>query len=273
VKTLRLVFASLVVAVVAVALLPFGPGPREAEAQVSIYDPSIRTTELYIQRRAIGKIGSAIGGPQNVAWLWDDFTGNQNSTALPAFWNSSNTGSAADSLQGIGDEGGGVQQITTGATAASRADRLTNAPMVQNANTKPWYFAVRMKITTAVTAQTKLYAGLLDASVGAQAITAGFHGSLHATNLVVQYDGSEAGSIVNLGVAADTAFHVYEVWGRGDSKLHCSIDLSSTDICAGVTMATGITTSGSLRREAVNGTDAVARSVRFDYIALMAKRS
>ncbi len=271
-KTLRVVFAALLVTAIAALFLP-GPGPREAEAQVSIYDPSVRTTELYIQRRAIGKIGSAIGGPQNVAWFWDDFTGNINSTALAEHWNATNTGTAADSLQGLSDEGGGVQQITTGATAASRATRFTNAPMVANANTKAWYYAVRMKITTAVTAQTKLYSGLYEAAVGGNAITIGFHGSLHATNFVAQYDGSESGTAISLAVAADTSYHILEMWGRADTKLHCAIDLG-TDICAGATLnGTLMITSASLRREAVNGTDAVARSARYDWVALMAKRS
>lgn len=268
--------AALVAALIGAPALLLGPTP-EAQAVSTTppgYNPTrAATTEAFMQVRALSKIGSAIGGPQNVAWFFDDFIGNQNSTALPAFWNTSNTGSATDALQSLNDEGGGVVQVTTGATANSRADRLMNSPMVRNPQTTAWYLAFRQKITTAVTAQTRIYTGILDASVGSINIAAGFFGSLSAANFVVQYDGGETGSFVDLAVAVDTAYHTFEMWGgTGDNKLHCSIDLSSVDKC-NVTLLAAPTISMSGRREAFNGTDAVARTVRHDWFAIMAKRN
>jgi hypothetical protein len=179
-------------------------------------------------------------------------------------------GTGAGAQQAITDEGGGWHQLTTGATAASAAFALLNSPAARTGGTVPWYCAHRSKLTTAVTAQTKAWAGLQDASFG-PTIGAGFFGNLHATNFSVQYDGNEAGSFVSLGVAADTAAHTFELWTTGDSKLHCTIDFGA-DLC-NVTMASAPTNAMSGARYARNGTDAIARTVRIDWFACMFKRS
>jgi hypothetical protein len=225
----------------------------------------------FMLARAISLIGGAIGDPKNVAWVFDDFLECASSPTIPLGWNFSQAGSGAGDLRGVTDEGGGVYQQTTGATAASFALAQTEAPAIRNAGTVPWYFAVRAKITTAVTPQTILWGGLVNTNAGTISIAAGFFGALHATNFVVQYDGNEAGSFVNLGVAADTAFHVFEMWSTGDGKLHCAIDFGPD--LGNVTMSAAPATSMAPRMIARNGTDAVARIRRTDWVAVMCKRT
>lgn len=263
-KTLRL----FLVAALAAAFL--SPSSEPAEAQTSVLLPPVRTTELYIQRRAISKIGSAIGSAVNVAWYFDDFFGNVNNVGLANGWAFTPTGSGNLSLQ-LNDEGGGVQQTTSGSTAASRGSNQTVSPAIRAAGTVAWYVAHRTKITAAVTAQTKAYSGLLNAAATGT-IVSGILGNLSAANFVVQYDGNEAGSFVSLAVAVDTNYHVFEVWCLGDVKLHCDIDFGA-DLCAGVAMASAPTDALNGIRVVANGTDAVTRNMRDDWFAIMAKRN
>jgi hypothetical protein len=267
VKALRLF---LVTALAALFLSPLAQAP--AEAQVSIYDPTVRTTADFVQRRALAKIGRSVGSVQNVAWIFDDLLTNNSSPTIPGGWNVSFSGTGAGDMRGVTDEGGGYYQQTTGATAASFALAQAESPCIRNAGTSPWYFATRSKLTTAVTAQTTAWGGLVNTNAGTISIAAGFFGALHATNFVVQYDGNEAGSFVNLGVAADTASHIIEMWSNGDAKLHCSFDFSAADLC-NVTMSLAPTTSMAPRMIARNGTDAVARTRRTDWVAMMCKRT
>lgn len=267
-KALRLL---LLAALAAAFLSPLAPS-RPAEAQVSIYDPSVRTADQLIQRRALAKIGRALVTPANGAWWWEDFNGTTSgATGVPTNWRVVLVGTGATSYA-LTDEAGGVIQMASGATAASSVNEFTDSPMVRATGTGVWYMAHRSKITTAVTAATVAYVGLFNAG-STRTLTSGFFGGLNATNFVVQYDGNESGSSVNLGVAVDTAYHIFEEWGVGDGKLHCSIDLSSTDVCAGLTMASPATDSHSVIRTVKNGADAVNRAIRTDWIAILAKRS
>jgi hypothetical protein len=228
--------------------------------------------EDYLIQQAVSRLGGSMVDPRNAAWFFDDFLATGNTTNLAVNWNSTYTLGAAPAAQSISDEGGGVQQITVAAAAGSRASNFLNGPAVANANTKPWYCVFRKKLTTAFVAASKSYAGIFEANGGGNAITAGFHGTLHATNFVAQYDGAESGNIINLGVAADTAYHVFEIWGIGDGKLHAAIDFGPD--LGGVALNAGLMiTAANGRRESVDSAGVAVRTVRYDYYGLMCKRS
>jgi len=266
VKTLRLF---LVAALAAAFLSPLEHST--AQAQVSIYDPSVRTADQLIQRRGLAKIGSVLGSPANAAWYFDEFNGSVLGNAIAPNWRSTVVSTGAGSF-GLVDEAGGVHQLTTGATASSSIIHNTDSPFTRSGGANVWYFAVRQKVTTAVTAQTMLYTGLQNLAA-TKTFGAGVFGANSAVNFTFQYDGNETGTFVSSGVAIDTAYHISEMWCRGDNKIHCSFDLGSADLCAGATMSAAATDSHAGIRVARNGTDAVARSVRIDYFAILAKRN
>jgi hypothetical protein len=205
---------------------------------------------------------------RNNGFLLDDL--NQAATAnIPDGWVEQLIGSGASALN-IQTEGGGVSQLSTGTTAASNANHTTKSPIHRAVGTVPFYQAVRLKITTAVTAQSTIYAGLLDVAA-TKTIAAGFFGALNPTNFVVQYDGIGTGSVINTGVAVDNAWHVFETWGIGDGKLHAAVDFGA-DV-GGVTMASAPAGSCHIARVVTNGTDAVARTALFDYVAAFYRRT
>jgi hypothetical protein len=266
-KTLRL----FLVAALAAAFLSPLEHIRPAEAQTSVLQPPVRTMDAFIQRRAISKIGGSIGGASVVAWFWDDFQWQGASQAVAMGWSQQLVGTGAGATL-LNDEGGGVHQLTTGATAASSATAFTNPPLVRNVSTTPFYFATRIKLTTAITAQTIAVSGLINAVLGTKTIAVGAVGALSAVNFVLQYDGLvPAGSFASFGVALDTNFHTFEVWAVGDGKLHFAIDFGSD--LGPVTQAAAPTDSCSPTRQVLNGTDAVTRTIRFDWVAVLSKRT
>lgn len=225
-----------------------------------------RALDEFLRSRAASLIG--IGSDfKNVDFFMDDL--DRCTGGVPVGWTASIAGTGAGAVN-LTDEGGGVHQATTGATAASHAYYVGGAPLIRAVGTVPWYHACRFKITTAVTAQSQLYCGLRDVTT-TKTLAPGFWGALNAANFVVQYDGNEAGSIINLGVAVDTAYHVFEMWGLGDSKLHAAIDYGPD--LGGVTMSAAPANACELTRRVFNGTDAVARTMRLDWVSVMARRT
>lgn len=229
-----------------------------------------RSIDEYLRSRAASLIGS-LGGPQFANYFFDDLSSNINNTGLATGWQWTPTNSG--NLAWPNDEAGGVQEVVTGGTAASRGQNKTLSPFVRAGGTVSWYCAFRSKLTTGVTAQTKALCGLVNAAANAT-IAAGFFGALNASNFVAQYDGNEAGSSIDLGVAVDTAYHVFELWCLGDSKLHCAIDFGADKAAAGgTTMASAPTDALNGIRAIQNGTDAVGRTMRNDWFAMLAKRN
>lgn len=119
--------------------------------------------------------------------------------------------------------GGGQPTLSTGATGGSARDCNGSIGVVANVSTGKAYVAFRFKIGTAVDAAALLGAGF-DNAADNKTIQVGFFGPLNAANFVLQYDGFNAGSSVDLGVAVDTNYHVAEVYVKGDGKCYGRID-------------------------------------------------
>jgi hypothetical protein len=224
----------------------------------------------FILQRAISLVGGPMGDPRNVAPFFDDFWGSVVGNPISPGWRQpAPAGTGAGSFVVAGGAGG-VHQLTTGATAASSISNVTDSPAIFTVSGAPWYCAHRSKITTAVDAQAIVYGGLQNSAAN-KTLAAGFFGALSAANFVVQYDGNEAGSFVDLGVAVDTAFHIFEMWGVGDGKIHCAIDYGADK--GGAAMAAAPADYCYAIRMIKNGATAAARTVVGDWFAMVAKRT
>jgi hypothetical protein len=239
-----------------------------------IYDPPIDgDMGPWLKLRAAQLLGSALGDPRNMGWIFDDMAEAGVNANVPAGWISSGSGSAASVMTAITDEGGGVSEVQTGATAGSAVTHASSSPLIANVTTAPWYAAYRFKVTTAVSGtQTKMFASLRNAA-GNKTIGAGVYGPIGgaaATKFVFQYDGNEAGSVVDTGIVFDTAYHIYEMWGIGSTTLFTAMDLIPL---ASVVMAAAPTDSMQGYRGGNNGADNLARTSRTDWFGCYFKRS
>jgi hypothetical protein len=225
------------------------------------------TAGPFLERRAYSLLGS--GDVTGLSWQFDDMLAGSNTT-VPVGWIAALTGTGVDIFSAINDEGSGVSQQSTGATAAGQSTHQTRSPIFRAVGTAAGYFCYRLKVTSAITAQTKAYGGVINVA-GNKTIAAGVFGANSTTNFVFQYDGVETGTFVSTGVAIDTAYHVYELWFTGDGKLHGAIDFGPDLINA--TMASAPTDTCTPLRTVANGTDNVARIMRTDYFGSFAART
>lgn len=225
-----------------------------------------RSIDEYLRSRAASLIGN-LGGPLNAAFVHDDLIQGGNATT-PVGWSQTMSGSASSALNNI-DEGAGVVQVTSGATAASIGALLTNGSALLRPDTQPFYFATRFKVTTAIDAQANVFVGT-QAISGSKTVAVGVFGASSTVNFRLQYDGVVAGSFLDLGVAIDTAYHVYEVYGLGDGNLHVRMDFGVDK--GPVAQAAAPTVASYLLMQAQNGTTAAARTMRTDWVAFMTKR-
>lgn len=251
--------------IIALALM-FAAAP--AAAQTSMFQPT-PTASLVIQGRARAKAAGAMGNPRNIAWDFDEFMHTAGGTTVPMGWASSFVSSGTGALNAT-DESAGVEQLNSGATASSTAAIFTNAATILRMDTAPFYFACRFKVTSAVDAQTTIFCGT-QAISGSKTVAVGVFGASSTANYVLQYDGIVTGSFLSLGVAIDTAYHIFEVWGTGDGKLHVSIDFGADK--GPVTQASAPTVASYMLLQVQNGTTATARTARYDYVAVLAKRN
>jgi len=234
-----------------------------------VYGKPVLSVSDFLLAQAMSRIGGLPDpDPKNVGFLFDDLT--EAATAnIPDGWVEQLINTGATTLA-VGTEGGGVSQLSTGVGASSNANHTTKSPIIRAVGTVPWYFAGRMKITTAVTAQSTAATGLLDVA-GTKTLYCGFIGGLSAVNFGFQYDGIGTGTFLNTGVAVDTNWHVFEIWGLGDGKLHAAFDFGAD--LGPVTMSAAPAGSVYIQRVITNGTDAVARTALHDYVACLYKRT
>ncbi len=84
----------------------------------------------------------------------------------------------------------------------------------------------------------------------------GFINTLNSANFVVAYGGSwltqAVTTAVDLGVAKDTAYHVWEIWTVGND-LKCRLDGGATFTAAGAVSAWGATKTAGFLTSLFNG--------------------
>lgn len=229
---------------------------------------TVETDPEYWKRRAVAFTGLAL---PNIPWEFDDMFGNWGNNTAPIGWEQTGVVGSGVGSVALTDESGGVAQLSTGATAASVIVNRKDGASIKRIDQNAWYLAVRIKLTTAVTANTKLYSGMIDMA-GTKTVAPGFFGALSATNFVVQYDGNEAGSILNTGVAVDTNWHIFEVYTNIASLTTIRMRFDSGSEVSAV-MSAAPTQSMMLYRAAYNGGDAVNRAIRTDWMAATVART
>lgn len=221
----------------------------------------------YYQGRALQFLGISSSN-KNFGFFWDDFTANAATTSSTG-WQASPVGTGALSTR-VASTKGGMQQITTGATAASFMEIWTNEVLVSDLSAEKWYVVFRQKVTTAVTAQTKAWSGLFNVA-GNKSVAAGVFGASSVVNFVWQYDGNATGSFLDSGVAIDTAYHVFEAYskGEGNNKVYVRSDEGAE---ASVTAAAHPTDGVFILSQITNGTDAVTRTMQRDFTGALFPR-
>lgn len=220
--------------------------------------------------RYLARGQSLAGLGQDVAYDWQDFTATTSSLAAGVPWQAGGVGTGAVALNpNVVGYRGGIMRITSGATAASLMRVYGNTTNVAHNGTDRWYVACRMKVQTAITAQSTVYCGLFG-SLGNATVGVGVFGASSTVNFVVQYDGFETGTFLSTGVPIDTNFHVFELYVQGDSKVRCRVD-GGNEINA--TMAGAAADAHAQIFGVKNGTDAVARNMDVDWMLIAAKRT
>lgn len=212
---------------------------------------------------------STLPNDANLAEFFDDFLLSAGATTAPPGWVFGNGGTGALAAQ-VAASGGGLIRTTSGATAGATAALQSTVGLIANISTKKWWMAWRLTVSTAITAQTMAYVGLLNLAAN-KTVSMGVFGASSIVNFVLQYDGNETGSFVSTGVAIDTAAHIIEMWGLGDGKVHARID-GGTDLGA-TTMSSAPADSVYARSCVRNGTDNVARQLDLDWVHVLAPRN
>lgn len=164
---------------------------------------------------------------------------------------------------------GGIWRITSGASSGSTVMVYPFRACVASVLTDRWYIAWRTRIPTAVDAQTVCGGGLINSNQG-ETIMAGVNGG-NTTNFTVSHDSiylTTAGNLIDLGVAIDTSFHIYEMWGTGSTTLNARIDAAST-LTATLAGPATFVTPGMIAR---NGTTATTRQTDGDWVLMLTPR-
>lgn len=200
----------------------------------------------------------------DLAWLWEDFF--TSSANLHTGWTQFSAGSAT-ALAGQSGDRGGIYTILSNATANSTIIPYSVRKCIANCLTDKWYVAGRLRIPTAVDAQTVCGVGLFNNAQNTT-IMGGANGN-NTTNFTLSYGGIYLGSsVLDLGLAIDTVAHVYEMWGLGDNKVYGRIDGGGT---VSATIA-GPVDQSSVAAIARNGTTAANRQSDVDWILALTPR-
>ncbi len=201
----------------------------------------------------------------DASFSWQDFLFSTNGTAFYDWSNGATNGTLNMLVAGAK---AGVARLSTSVIAASLYQSFSNSCIVGNTGTDKWYFAMRARFPTAIDAQSNLSAGLLGTSLS-NWIQCGFIGPLNAANFGVQFDGNlGSGSFLNSGIAKDTAFHVFEIYSRGDSILRFRLD-NGAEITGTQSAAFA---NVMLAMQVRNGTTAADRQMDMDWLMAITDR-
>jgi hypothetical protein len=251
--------ALLLLAAIALGVRPLLVSqPVEAASNVTTF---AATMPRYLQR---GQTLAGLG--PDTAYEWEDFFQLPAPGGSVGGWTATIVGTGTISATTSGFRH--TWRIGSGATGSSTAQLRGGGNDVASTSTDRFYVVSRFKVATAITAQTMAYVGLWD-SGASNSVTMGVIGALNTTNFIVQHSGMEGGSSIDLGVAINTNFHVFEAWGRGTTQLCGRVDnaavVCGTQSSAGTNMMPVVVVR--------NGTDAVARNLDVDWLLLATGRT
>lgn len=196
----------------------------------------------------------------NVGDMWRD--SDQYFRNAPSPWNDSFSGTGTENID-LTSDAPGVYFLGSG-SSANGIRRNNVGPLVSNSKTSKWYIAVRMKFPDGVDSQSRNGFGLRSMTGSFLGVVCGYKGA--GSNFIVNYDGDFEtlgnGTEGSMGVAVDTAWHIFEMRSDG-SKLYWRIDSGTWS--AGVTPSSPATSQVCLYRVAANGTTATSRRTFLDW--------
>jgi len=215
---------------------------------------------------ARGLAFSGLSGSDDTAQFFDDYLLGASATVLTGWQQQLNNAAAIAMV--VTNGAGGLYTANTGATANTICDVNTTPSAVTNTSTAKWYIAFRQKITTTPDANTRALSGLLNTG-STKSVTAGFNGPQSATNFIVQYDGAFTGSFIDFGVAVDTAFHVFEIYCNGDTRVRGRIDKGAEVSAVQAAPGTG---EHAFYNSLRNGATAATQTVVRDWFSALTPR-
>jgi len=216
-----------------------------------------------IYSRAVQFVGAA----QSVGLYFDDYI--ETESQHPFGWAAQLA--AAGALVLPAARLSGVIQMSSGATASGAAGIASASPLARSIGTSKWYWASRLRFTTAIDAQTFMGVGLADAVLSPTDIfTIGIHGDISTVNFTARQVGAGTASI-DLGVAIDTnTWHLFELYCKSDSTIYARVDRGTEQSVAMGTLPSAEDTFGFLT--ARNGSTAADRVMQVDYSACLYPR-
>jgi hypothetical protein len=227
----------------------------------------INPTAAYYQARALSLLGLA-AVDKNFLFDFDDFD-KAHLTTDQTGWQKAVVGTGTLSTRVSGTRGG-VHLASTGATTGGVTDVQNLSVIVSDLSADKWYMAWRQKMTTTVAAATRAHSGFLNIAA-TRTIQVGVFGASSTVNFRLQYDGMAAGSFLDLGVAIDQSYHVFEVYGKGEgnNKIYVRTDEGAE---LSVTAASNPTDGMFLWGEVINGADNVNYAIQRDFCAWLSPR-
>jgi hypothetical protein len=234
--------------------------------------PAVKGTDFQQVLSTLGRYfttGQALAGlsATDCAYMWEDFMLSRDNSLYPTGYYTLFVVGGTGLADAAGSKAG-VFRIRSTATAGSNAIVYSGRAQIGNLLTDRWYIAGRAKIPTPSNdAQTTCGLGTMNIAQG-NMLTAGANGG-NTTNFSVSYNSIYlGGSVLDLGLALDTAFHVYEMWGLGDNKVYARIDGGAT--VSGT--LTGPADAVGVAMIARNGTTAADRELDTDWLLVMTPR-
>jgi hypothetical protein len=184
----------------------------------------------------------------NLWHWWDDFDETAAGSTGPLGWVQDANNATFATFNTGSTESGGIEYSTIPAIATSRANLYIKAQLFSVGN-KDLYVAVKQKCTTALGTNQIFGMSITDTSLVANSFGMGFMNSLNPNNFIVAYGGSwltgGVTTAIDLGVAKDTAYHVWEIWTRG-TDLFARLDGGGTFTAVGVAGGWGTKSAGVL---------------------------
>jgi hypothetical protein len=244
-----------------------GGGSWSARVAADPFD-SITSPAVDVRAAQLARAVLLAGLSADCATFFEEFGLTTGANAAPG-WTVS-LGGTATWNELVNNTKGGVGVLSTGATANSLGQLLSNACLVGPTKTDRWYVAFRMAVTTAIDAQTKAACGLQDVSGGGRTLLVGVFGPASTVNFQVQFDGDKTGTFLDTAKAIDTGIHTFELYGLADGKVRCRID-GGAEVVSGV-MVNDMSTGNDANPLITNGTTAANRSLQLDWIFMAGNR-
>jgi hypothetical protein len=210
-----------------------------------------------------GARAAALLGRTDLWQYWNDFVDRDKSSDSPAGFSNDISGGSCSMGDTVESETGGVVFQQSSAVANSRFN-LYDQANIFDAGTKDFYFAARMKVATAIDAQTVCCVGLTGSNISG-GLNVGVFGAGSTAQFVIQNGAlaaTNSGNFANIG-AFDGNWHVIELTLRGTA---CAVYFDGVLAASPTVAAPGFTSKQGWNLVCQNGTTAINRRLSTSWI-------